>query len=88
MPQEYGGQRYGLEEGATVQHEIAHSGAANAYVGMSGTQIFNAAPLITFGTDEQKELYLPDIASGESRLVVAVTEPNAGLDTSRTTTMA
>jgi acyl-CoA dehydrogenase len=55
---------------------------------MSGTQIFNAAPLITFGTDEQKELYLPDIASGESRLVVAVTEPNAGLDTSRTTTMA
>lgn len=88
VPREYGGQGYGLEEGVIVQQEVARSGAAHAGVGLTGTQIFNAAPLIAFGTPEQKERYLPDIAEGESRLAVAITEPNAGLDTSRLETVA
>jgi len=88
IPQEYGGQGYGLEEGVIVQQEIARSGAAHAGVGLTGTQIFNAAPLITYGSGEQKERFLPDIASGDARLAVAITEPNAGLDTSRLETTA
>ncbi|KAB1190433.1 acyl-CoA dehydrogenase [Haloferax sp. MBLA0076] len=88
IPEEYGGHGYGIQEGIIVQQEIARSGAAHAGVGLTGTQIFNSAPLIEYGTTAQKEAYLPGISTGESRLSVAVTEPNAGLDTSRLETFA
>jgi acyl-CoA dehydrogenase len=88
IPPEYGGEGYGLREGVIVQEELARSGAGHAGVGLTGAQMFNAAPLIRYGSDAQKERYLPAIASGDSRLAVAITEPDAGLDTSRIETTA
>jgi len=88
VPEEYGGQGYGLQEGAIVQFEIARSGASYAGVSHTGSQIFDSAPLVEYGTEEQKERYLPDIANGDKLLCVGVTEPNAGLDTSRVETYA
>ena len=88
IPREYGGEGYGLQEGVIVQEALARSGAGHAGVGLTGVQMFNAAPLIRYGTDSQKERYLPDIASGDTRLAVAITEPEAGLDTSRIETTA
>jgi acyl-CoA dehydrogenase len=88
VPQEYGGQGYGLQEGTIVQYEIARSGASYAGVSHTGSQIFDSAPLVKYGTEEQKERYLEDIANGDKLLCVGVTEPNAGLDTSRIETTA
>jgi len=88
IPQEYGGQGYGLQEAIIMQEEIARSGGGHAGVSVTGAQAFNSEPLLEYGTEEQKERFLPRIASGEAQLAVGVTEPNAGLDTSRIETKA
>lgn len=47
-----------------------------------------AMPLMLFGTDEQKQHYLPDLASGRKIGAFALTEPNAGSDAGRVATTA
>ena len=47
-----------------------------------------AAPIAIFGTDEQKEKYLPGLASGEKIGAFGLTEPNAGSDAGNTQTRA
>lgn len=76
--QEYGG--LGLP--ATTYAKLV---AMMSEVWMAPTGIFNshlimAACVERFGTDEQKQLYLPRFASGEIRGGLALTEPNAGTD--------
>jgi acyl-CoA dehydrogenase len=45
-------------------------------------------PIVKYGNEEQKQRFLPRIASGDLKLGFSVTEPNAGTDTSRITTSA
>ena len=45
-------------------------------------------PIIKYGSDEQKQNYLPKIASGEMKLGFSITEPDAGTDTTRISTFA
>jgi acyl-CoA dehydrogenase len=79
IPSEYGGAGLGLAEAAVILEEINHSGA-NA--GACHAQMYVMGTLLRHGSDEQKQRYLPSIASGELRLqAFAVTEPDAGLDT-------
>lgn len=47
-----------------------------------------AAPILDFGTEEQKQKYLPKLASGEWLGAFGLTEPNAGTDASAQQTMA
>lgn len=61
-----------LEELAKVSAGFATS--FSVHCGLGGN------PLLQHGTDEQKNKYLPDIASGESVVAFALTEPNAGSD--------
>jgi uncharacterized Zn finger protein len=88
IPEIYGGQGYGLQEAAIVQQELARSGAAQTGTSITAHHIFASAPLVTFGDEALKERYLPDVARGDVHMAVSVTEPNAGLDTSRIETTA
>ena len=86
IPEQYGGPGLEIREAAVILEEIHHSGgnaaACHAQMYMMGT-------LLRHGSPEQKARWLPDIASGALRLqAFAVTEPDAGSDTTRISTFA
>lgn len=88
IPEEYGGLGLGITEAAVMMGEIAGSGA-----GMSGGSaihfsVFPPAPIVRHGSEEMKRQWLPKIASGEILMCFGVTEPGAGVDTSRIRTRA
>jgi len=86
IPEEHGGAGLGTYEAGLVLEEINRSGG-NA--GACHAQMYVMGTILQFGTDEQKQRYLPRIASGELRLqAFGVTEPTAGSDTTRITTAA
>ena len=88
MPEAYGGAGLGITEAAILMQTIAQSGAAMSGASAVHIGIFGLNPLVVFGTDEQKSRALPRLIAGEDRACFAVTEPNAGLDTSRIETRA
>jgi acyl-CoA dehydrogenase len=86
IPEQYGGSGLGLAEASVIMEEINLSGG-NA--GSCHGQMYNMGTLLRHGSDEQKKLYLPKIASGELRLQsMAVTEPSTGTDTTKLKTTA
>ena len=80
-PEKYGGRDASLLEQTIYEMEIAYWGIPGAWMGISGTQWVGPC-LMMFGTEEQKERYLPLIASGEKDGVwcTCYSEPNAGSD--------
>jgi acyl-CoA dehydrogenase len=86
IPQEYGGSGLGLTEASVIMEEINRAGGNS---GACHGQMYNMGTLLRHGSQAQKELYLPKIASGELRLQsMAVTEPTTGTDTTKITTTA
>ena len=86
IPEEYGGAGLGIAEASTILEEINRSGANSA---ACHAQMYTMSILLRHGSDEQKQAYLPRIASGELRLqAFAVTEADAGSDTTRISTFA
>ncbi|GAC1433368.1 MAG: acyl-CoA dehydrogenase family protein [Burkholderiaceae bacterium] len=86
IPPEYGGSGLGLMEASVIMEEINRSGGNS---GACHGQMYNMGTLLRHGSQVQKDLYLPKIASGELRLQsMAVTEPSTGTDTTKITTMA
>ncbi len=86
IPQAYGGSGLGLAEASVIMEEINRSGG-NA--GACHGQMYNMGTLLRHGSAEQKQRYLPRIASGEWRLQsMGVTEPTTGTDTTRIKTTA
>jgi acyl-CoA dehydrogenase len=88
IPEEYGGLGLGLTEAGVMMGEIAGSGA-----GMSGGSaihfyLFPPAPIVRHGSEKMKQEWLPKIAKGEILMAFGVTEPTAGVDTSRIKTRA
>lgn len=78
IPEEYGGLGKGCLELCIAVEELSR-----ACLGVSTTYAANALgtyPLLLFGSDEQKNKYLPDIASGKRLVAFALTEANAGSD--------
>jgi (2S)-methylsuccinyl-CoA dehydrogenase len=78
MPEEYGGLGLGKEAMCIVSEELSRG-----YIGVGslGTRSEIAGELIIAnGTDEQKQKYLPKIASGEILPTAVFTEPNTGSD--------
>jgi acyl-CoA dehydrogenase len=67
---------------------IAESGAGFSGASAIHMNIFGLNPVVVFGSDEQKERFLPPLIQGRDKACFAVTEPNAGLDTSRIKTKA
>ncbi len=86
IPEEYGGAGLDIAEASIILEEINHSGG-NA--GACHAQMYTMGTLLAHGNEEQKRRYLPLIARGELRLqAFAVTEPNAGSETTRIETRA
>jgi len=86
IPQEYGGSGLGLVEASIVMEEINRSGGNSGAV---HGQMYNMSTLLRAGSEEQKQAYLPRIATGELRLQsMAVTEPTTGSDTTKLKTTA
>ena len=86
IPQEYGGSGLGLTEASVIMEEINRSGGNS---GACHGQMYNMGTLLRHGSEEQKRLYLPKIASGELRLQsMGVTEPTTGTDTTKIKTTA
>ncbi|RLB50462.1 MAG: acyl-CoA dehydrogenase [Deltaproteobacteria bacterium] len=85
-PEEYGGGGLGIYELASVCEELAAAGCPLLLLLVSPA--ICATVLAKFGTDAQKERWLPRLASGESKMAFAITEPNAGSNTHRLETSA
>jgi acyl-CoA dehydrogenase len=86
IPEEYGGSGLGLTEASVIMEEINRAGGNS---GACHGQMYNMGTLLRHGSKEQKERYLPKIASGELRLQsMAVTEPTTGTDTTKIKTTA
>jgi acyl-CoA dehydrogenase len=86
IPEEYGGMGLGLAETTIILEEINRSGG-NAQP--AHAQVYTMGTLLRHGSEEQKQEYLPEIASGELRLqAFGITEPEAGTDTTSLRTTA
>jgi len=86
IPEEFGGSGLGLTEASVIMEEINRSGGNS---GACHGQMYNMNTLIRHGSAEQKQRYLPRIASGELRLQsMGVTEPTTGTDTTKIKTTA
>ncbi|NKQ55527.1 acyl-CoA/acyl-ACP dehydrogenase [Amycolatopsis sp. K13G38] len=88
IPKKYGGLGLGLTEAAIMLSEVAASGAGASGASAIHFYIFPPGPVLRHGSEEMKRAYLPKIAEGELLLAFGVTEPGAGVDTSRITTRA
>src|SRR5438132_252194 len=86
IPQEFGGSGLGVTEGSLILQTIhEHGGNAAA----CHAQMYIMGTVLRHGSDEQKQQYLPKIATGDLRLqAFGVTEPNAGSDTTQLQTTA
>jgi alkylation response protein AidB-like acyl-CoA dehydrogenase len=86
LPAAYGGGGLGLRELAIVVEETAMAGVPLASLlfspGVTGTILARS------GSDEQKSRWLPGVASGQTRLSFAITEPDAGSNAHRISTYA
>jgi len=88
IPQQYGGAGLGVTEAALMMQTIAESGAGMSGASALHMNIFGLNPVVVFGTEEQKARFLPPLIKGEEKACFAVTEPDAGLDTTRLKTRA
>ncbi len=86
IPEEYGGSGLSLTEATVIMEEINRQGGNS---GACHGQMYNMGTLLRHGSEKQKQLYLPKIATGELRLQsMAVTEPTTGTDTTKLKTTA
>jgi alkylation response protein AidB-like acyl-CoA dehydrogenase len=86
IPAEYGGGGGGLTELALVCEELGAQGTPLLLLVVSAA--ISAAMIAEFGTDEQRKTWLPGLAAGTSKVVFAITEPDAGSNTHRLATTA
>src|SRR6266436_8803877 len=81
MPEAHGGAGLGITEAAIMMQAIAESGAAMTGASAVHMNIFGLQPVVVLGTEEQKRRMLPPMIAGKDKACFAVTEPDAGLDT-------
>jgi acyl-CoA dehydrogenase len=88
MPTQYGGAGLGITEAAIMLQTIASSAGVFAAASAVHVNIFGPHAIVVHGTPEQRSRMLPPLITGATRACFAVTEPDAGLDTSRISTRA
>jgi len=88
MPTEYGGAGLGVTEAAIMMNEIASHGGGMAAASTVHINLFGPHPIVVFGTDEQRQRWLPRLVSGQDQCCFGVTEPDAGLNTTAIKTFA
>ena len=86
IPQEYGGSGLSMAEASVIMEEINRSGGNS---GACHGQMYVMNAIVRSGSKEQKEKFLPQIASGALRIQsMGVTEPTTGSDTTKLKTSA
>ncbi len=88
MPEQYGGTGLGAVEASLVMHEIARSAGAQSAASAVHINIFGPYPILRFGTEEQRQRWLPPLIEGREKTCFGVTEPDAGLNTTEIKTSA
>src|SRR5580692_365139 len=78
LPEKYGGMEMDLTSAMLVGEGVSKDGSYAAWHG--GQTGIGALPLLLFGTEEQKQRYLPRIANAELVAAYALSEPQAGSD--------
>lgn len=89
IPEEYGGAGLGALDTMICMEAAGRGGAAAGHLlSWMVTMILGAVPIVLFGSEEQKNKYLPAIAKGEVICAFCLTEPDAGSDAGRIRTSA
>jgi alkylation response protein AidB-like acyl-CoA dehydrogenase len=86
LPEQYGGGGAGMYELSLVMEEMSAHGCGLLMMVVSPA--INGTIISKFGSDEQKQRWLPDIADGSITMAFAITEPDAGSNSHKITTTA
>jgi alkylation response protein AidB-like acyl-CoA dehydrogenase len=86
IPEEYGGMGLDLTTYAMIVEELSRGWISIS--GIVNTHFIGSYLLMKFGTDEQKEKYLPKMATGEIRAAFSLSEPGLGSDVAAISTRA
>lgn len=78
FPEEYGGLNGSVLDFVIIAEELGRK--SYDFLGAYGTSIFNGLNILHNGTEAQKRYWLPKLISGEIRMSISMTEPNAGSD--------
>ncbi|MEY3513781.1 MAG: hypothetical protein RL420_804 [Pseudomonadota bacterium] len=88
MPEVQGGAGLGITEAALMLQAVSASGAGFSGASAIHMNIFGLNPVVVFGSEAQKQRMLPPLIAGFDKACFAVTEPDAGLDTTQLKTQA
>ena len=86
IPEEYGGMGLDLTTYAMIVEELSRGWISIS--GIVNTHFIGSYLLMKFGTDEQKEYFLPKMATGEMRAAFSLSEPGLGSDVQAISTRA
>ena len=87
IPEEYGGLGLDMRSYVCVMEEVAKRSAV-CTIPISSANSLSTEPTLLFGTEEQKQLYVPGVATGEFIVAFGLTEPGAGSDAGSLSTKA
>ena len=87
VPEEYGGPGGTLTMACIAKEEVSKASFAVSHL-VGATSIAMALPLTHYGTEAQKQKYLPEIAEGRTLTCIGLTEPHTGSDVSGIKTFA
>ncbi|UBM07784.1 acyl-CoA dehydrogenase family protein [Cupriavidus metallidurans] len=88
MPERFGGAGLGITEAALIMQTVSASGAGFSGASSIHMNVFGLNPVVVFGTEAQQAAALPPLIAGRDKACFAVTEPDAGLDTTHLKTQA
>lgn len=88
MPEQYGGAGLGVTEAAIMMNEVASHGGAMAAASTVHINLFGPHPIVVFGSEDQRQRWLPRLISGQDQCCFGFTEPDAGLNTTAIKTFA
>lgn len=88
MPVQYGGAGLGVTEACIMMHEVASHGGGMTATSTVHINLFGPHPIVVFGTDEQRQRWLPRLIEGKDQCCFGFTEPDAGLNTTAIKTFA
>ena len=86
VPEEYGGSGLGMREMAVLLEEMGHQGIPLLLVVVSS--VMDTTLIARYGSPDTKQRYLPALARGEIKICFALTEPTAGSNSFRISTLA
>jgi short/branched chain acyl-CoA dehydrogenase len=87
VPEQYGGSGLDYTSYVIAVEELARVDGSHAATVAAGVSL-GVAPILYFGTEEQKKKYLPKLAAGEALFAFGLTEPDAGSDSRGSRTKA